>query len=164
MCLQVFWTSSSWWLIEQYSFTDAFRPQFPIVGAVSVDTLYRSQPLLFWTIVTLTVSRLPDHDCIEAFRRVRAVFESTLHEQIFVAPLPLHKIQVLLLLCQWPLPVDTQPHDPSWLYAGLALQASRIMSLGRQEVITHMQSLGLGSTSILNRINTWLGCFYVSVS
>ncbi|KAH8175147.1 fungal specific transcription factor domain-containing protein [Sarocladium implicatum] len=146
------------------TFAEMFRPHFPIIGSLCPDLLYRSQPLLFWTIVVIIISRLPDQDCVALFQHLRDPYKKSLYDQVFVAPLPLYKVQALLLLCQWPLPVEKQPHDPSWLYAGLALHAARAMSLGRQEVISHMRGMRLGPSSILNRVNTWLGCFYVSMS
>lgn len=146
------------------SFADVFRPQLPIVGAISISRTYHSQPLLFWTIVIIVAWHIRLEGHIELLQRLRQPYESFLQRQILDAPLPLYKIQALILLSEWPLGVETQTRDPSWLYCGLAIQGARFMSLDRQQTIPSLRSLGVASGSIHARVNTWLGCFYVSTS
>lgn len=150
--------------LSLFRFTERFRPQLPILGPLSVSRMFDTQPLLFWTIVIIVTSHLPGHPFEEQYHRLHEPFTKLLKEQIFEAPLPLHKIQALLYLCVWPLPVATQSKDPSWLYCGLAIQGARYMGLDREQPVPSLQSLGVASGTAQARINTWLGCFYVSTS
>ncbi|RSL65559.1 hypothetical protein CEP53_003629 [Fusarium sp. AF-6] len=146
------------------TFAEVFRPQLPVIGSLSADDTYQSQPFLFWTIVIIIACHLPGQQYAELLQLLQAPYTTMLHQQILDAPLPLYKIQALLLLCHWPLPCETQTRDPSWLYCGVLIQAARFMSLDRQQTVPSLRSLGVASGSIRARINTWLGCFCVSTS
>ncbi|RSM18119.1 hypothetical protein CDV31_003041 [Fusarium ambrosium] len=146
------------------TFAEVFRPQLPVIGSLSADDTYQSQPFLFWTIVIIIACHLPGQQYTELLQLLQAPYTTMLHQQILDAPLPLYKIQALLLLCHWPLPCETQTRDPSWLYCGVLIQAARFMSLDRQQTVPSLRSLGVASGSIRARINTWLGCFCVSTS
>lgn len=122
------------------------------------------QPLLFWTIIIIVAWHVGGEGHSDVLQQFRQPYETFLQRQMLDAPLPLYKIQALVLLCEWPLGVDTQTRDPSWLYCGVAIQAARFMSLDRQQTIPSLRSLGVASGSLHARINTWLGCFYVSTS
>lgn len=152
-------------LLLRYSrFADMFRPQLPITGALSISRVYHYQPLLFWTIIIIVAWHVRGESHTEILQQFRQPYETFLQRQMLDAPLPLYKIQALILLSEWPLGVDTQTRDPSWLYCGVAIQAARFMSLDRQQTIPSLRSLGVASGSIHARINTWLGLFYVSTS
>jgi hypothetical protein len=150
-------------LTQYTSFAGTFRPQYPILDSLSIRELYRSETLLFWTIIVIINSRMPDPNAAAVFRQLHEPYTRYLNEHILIAPPPLHNVKALLLLCQWPLPVEQQIRDPSWLYSGLAIHASRTMSLGRHEIIPSLQNQGLASNIIKTRMNTWLGCFYISI-
>jgi len=147
----------------EISFSRTFRPQYPILDSLSIKELYRSETLLFWTIVVIVNSRVPEPHAADLFRQLHDPYVRYLNGNILVAPPPLHNVKALLLLCQWPLPVEQQIRDPSWLYSGLAIQASRTMSLGRHDIIPSLQNQGLNSNIIKTRMNTWLGCFYIAI-
>ncbi len=98
------------------------------------------------------------------FNLIRGPYEQLLKNEILNAPLPLQKIQALLHLCVWPLPVETQAQDPSWLYCGIALNSSLYMGLHRHRPMPSLRSVGVASGSTQARANTWLGCFYVSTA
>ncbi|KAF4466658.1 transcription factor [Fusarium albosuccineum] len=108
--------------------------------------------------------RLPGQQWSDLYQLLQPPYTRMLQENILDAPLPLSKIQAILLLCQWPLPCETQSRDPSWLYCGIVIQAARSMSLDRQQTIPSLRSLGVASGSIRARINTWLGTFCVATS
>ncbi|KAF4978856.1 hypothetical protein FZEAL_4838 [Fusarium zealandicum] len=144
------------------TFAEVFRPQLPIIGPLCTDQVYHTQPFLFWTILIIIAGHLPDQHYLELSRLLHAPYTRMLQEQVLDAPLPLYKIQALILLCHWPLPCEMQTRDPSWLHCGIAIQAARFMSLDRQQTIPSLRSLGVASGNIQARINTWLGCFCVS--
>lgn len=140
------------------------RPRLPVVGALCAQEAYENQPFLFWTIVTIVLCRLPEQHNIALFQLLRSPYERLTQETLIDAPLPLFKVQALLLLCNWPLPTEKQWKDPSWLYCGVAIQAARYLSLDRQQTIPSLRVIGVTSGSIRSRINTWLVCFKVSTS
>lgn len=145
-------------------FAGLFRPQLPLIGSISMRRIYDSQPFLFWTIVIVVASHFPGSPNHELYGLIQEPYRELLKEEILNAPLPLHKIQALLILCIWPLPVGHQPNDPSWLYCGIAIQAARYMSLDREQSVPSLRSLGVASDSAQSRVNTWLACFYIATS
>jgi hypothetical protein len=120
--------------------------------------------MLFWTMVVVVASRLAGTRYANLFGLLEVPFRQMLQREILNVPLPLHRIQAILILCVWPLPVDTQPRDPSWLYCGIAIQASRFMSIDRYPHVPSLRTLGVAAGSATERVNTWLGCFYSTVS
>ncbi|RBA20854.1 hypothetical protein FPRO05_08301 [Fusarium proliferatum] len=158
-------------VIEPSTVTEAFmvfaeymRPRLPVVASLSAQAAYETQPFLFWTIVTIVLCRLPEPENIALFQLLRAPYERLVQETVTDAPLPLYKVQALLLLCNWPLPTEKQWKEPSWLHCGVAIQAARYLSLDRQQTIPSLRVIGVTSGSIRSRINTWLSCFSVSTS
>ncbi|KAF4339294.1 transcription factor SEF1 [Fusarium beomiforme] len=145
-------------------FAEYMRPRLPVVASLSAQAAYENQPFLFWTIVTIVLCRLPEPYNISLFQMLRGPYERLVQEIITDAPLPLYKVQALMLLCNWPLPAEKQWKDPSWLYCGVAIQAARYLSLDRQQTIPSLRVIGVTSGSIRSRINTWLSCFIVTTS
>ncbi|KAL8284517.1 hypothetical protein RB597_001947 [Gaeumannomyces tritici] len=158
--------------IEAFTaFVSVFRPQMPIPGSISMRSMHRSQPLLFWTIVLVVATHSPSPAFDGVLELLRRPYEAMLQRQVLQSPLPLHGIQALLLLCQWPLPCDKQSQDPSWLYCGLAVHGGRFMGLDRhhqeqQAAEPPLASLGVSAAHAPRavRVNTWLACFAVSAS
>lgn len=141
------------------------RPQLPILGSLSVEHIYRHQPLLFWTIIIVTTVHSADPHFAGVAERLQGPYLRMLQQRVLQSPLPLHQIQALLLLCHWPLPCDKQSKDPSWLYCGLAVNGARLLGLDRpQPAPDALESLGIAPEALHARVCTWLGCCYVSVS
>lgn len=131
---------------------------------VSIDLVYRSSPLLFWTIVITVVSHCPESFSHDMLADIQKPYMELLRTEILSAPLPLQHIQALLYLCTWPLPVEHQPDDPSWLYCGIAINAALYMGLNRVGLPPSLRSVGVLSGTSQARAKTWLGCFHVSTS
>lgn len=129
-----------------------------------MNTIHHTSPFLFWTIIAVVSARLYEGADNSLFDRIRVRYDELLKTEILNAPLPLQKIQALLHLCMWPLPVETQTQDPSWLYCGIALNSALYMGLHRQGPMPSLRSVGVASGSTQARANTWLGCFYVSTA
>ena len=136
-----------------------FLPELPILGGISIKAMHDTQPFLFWTIMAIATSRLPLIH--EIYPDIKGPYARLVGEEVLKAPLPVHKIQALLFLSTWPLPVTEQALDPSWLYCGVALQAVRSSGLDRKpSVIGFMRASGEARDGLL----AWVGCFYVCVS
>ncbi|KAI1372463.1 fungal-specific transcription factor domain-containing protein [Hypoxylon crocopeplum] len=149
-------------------FSSHFHPHLPILGPVSLKTIHHSHPFLFWTIMVIVAQRSPVPSDENLFSRLHEPYIQMLRVEALRAPMPLSKIQALLFLCMWPLPVSHQRDDPSWLYCGIAVNAAFYMSLHRSSpkagTTPSLYSIGVISGSAHERTNTWLGCFYVSTS
>lgn len=146
------------------SFADVFRSQLPLLETISLHDMYLSQSFLFWTILVIVTSHSPTLAHQDVHRRLHEPYTKLLKEEALTAPLPLHKIQALLFLCTWPLPIEAQLKDPSWLYCGIAVQAARYMGLDREQPLPTTRSMGVTPGTRRARISTWLGCFYVATS
>ncbi|KAI2615402.1 fungal-specific transcription factor domain-containing protein [Hypoxylon sp. NC1633] len=149
-------------------FITHFHPQLPILGPISLKTIHHSHPFLFWTIVVIVAQRSPVPSDETLFSRLYEPYMQMLRVEALRAPMPLSRIQALLFLCTWPMPVSHQRDDPSWLYCGIAVNAALYMSLHRSNPTSgtppSLYSIGVISGSPHERTNTWLGCFYVSTS
>ncbi|KAI1422736.1 hypothetical protein F5Y12DRAFT_786547 [Xylaria sp. FL1777] len=143
-------------------FASLFHPMLPIVVPININTIYHSSQLLFWTIIIIVASHTSVPSSEGLFHQIAEPFQDLVRAEALQAPLPLQNILALLLLCTWPMPVVNQPKDPSWIYSGIATNSALFLGLHR----TGSQSRPSGKNGLsgepLERIRTWLGCFYVS--
>ncbi|KAI0886381.1 uncharacterized protein GGS22DRAFT_199665 [Annulohypoxylon maeteangense] len=156
-------------VVEMFKlFTTLFHPHLPILGPISLKNIHHSHSFLFWTIIIIVALRAPLPTDENLFNRLHDPYMVMLSTEILQAPMPLSKIQAILFLCVWPMPVLHQRDDPSWLYCGIAVNAALYMSLHRSTpksgITPSLYSVGVISGSPRERTNTWLGCFYVSTS
>lgn len=80
------------------------------------------------------------------------------------SPMTLPTLQALLYSCTWPLPVKSQPMDPSWNYCGLCINAGFYMGLHRPNTQESLRVVGVSSGNREARTMAWLACFLVSSS
>ncbi|MBE3044353.1 hypothetical protein IMZ48_17660 [Candidatus Bathyarchaeota archaeon] len=122
-----------------------------------------SQPFLYWTIIAIVSSNLGEFITLDNFR-IMEPYTALLEEQIRTAPASIHKTQALLFLCTWPLTCPIWPDtDPCREYYVVALQAARGIGLDKLGVPPPSETPEVGSES-QDKVNTWLGCFYVVTS
>ncbi|KAI1260412.1 hypothetical protein F5Y18DRAFT_420182 [Xylariaceae sp. FL1019] len=143
-------------------FAARIHPQLPILGSISINDIYRSSPLLFWVIIIVVSSHTTIPTDEHLYNAIALPFQNMLRSEAMKAPLPISKIQALLFMCMWPMPIDSQPKDPSWLYCGMAVNSAIYMGLHRFGPPPTSRGLGTPAGTRLERILTWLGCFYVS--
>ncbi|KAI1114105.1 hypothetical protein F5Y14DRAFT_191022 [Nemania sp. NC0429] len=145
-------------------FASLFHHKFPILISININNIYNSSPLLFWTIIAIVSSHTTVPSAERLFDQIAGHFHDMVRAEVLQAPLPLQKIQALLLLCVWPMPVDKQHDDPSWLHSGIAVNAALYLGLHRSSPSHPTRRIGGFSGTPLESIVTWLGCFYVSGS
>ncbi|KAF5977766.1 zinc finger protein transcription factor [Fusarium bulbicola] len=128
---------------------------------VNYESCFKESSLLFWTIV-VTGARHLEHAAklhqIAAQHIRGGTFQPLLH---ITNPIPI--IKSSLILCLWPLPVDTMWKDPSHVYAGIA------HSLAVQNglfIDGHEQDFARTHTSLSKemrdtRAHLWLNCCLV---
>jgi hypothetical protein len=78
----------------------------------------------------------------------------------------LEDLQALLMTCQWPLEVETQTEDPSWMLIGFAINAAQHMGLDKAEDDNILGQHNVGHPlQIYNSIyrrRTWMQAFQIS--
>ncbi|KAI0521737.1 hypothetical protein F5B22DRAFT_549114 [Xylaria bambusicola] len=142
-------------------FASLFHPRLPIIVSINVYATYQSSQLLFWTIITIVASRLTIPSCEGLYYQVIEPFQDMVKTEALQAPLPLQSILALSILCVWPLPVDRQIKDPSWIYSGIATNSAFYLGLHRINSQPYSSKFNCPANS-LEKITAWLGCFYVS--
>ncbi|KAI1124306.1 hypothetical protein F5Y10DRAFT_31978 [Nemania abortiva] len=143
-------------------FASLFHPKIPVLVSVNINNIYNSSPLLFWTIIAIVASHTSVPSADGLYDQIAEPFQDMLRTEALQAPLPLQRIRALLLLCVWPMPVETQRQDPSWLYSGIAVNSALYLGLHRSGPPHPCRGPSGSSETPLERIITWLGCFYVS--
>ncbi|KAF2261036.1 hypothetical protein CC78DRAFT_584103 [Lojkania enalia] len=143
-------------------FTTLFYPHFPVIDPVNtIPSIYFNCPIRFWTVIAIVTSRELKPGHVELFNGLRKPFEEQLRVEALMAPLPIPTVQALTYLMVWPLPVQRQFEDPSWLYSGIAINSALDMGLNRSEAI---QPPKTRNVSLQSRVKTWLGCFLSSTT
>lgn len=126
-----------------------------------VESLLNDSKLLFWTVAIIAARDHPTRQTY--FSLLEKPFLRLLSEQLFRSIRSIYTIQALLLLCTWPLPVTTQPEDPSWEYCGMAVAAATKMNLCKADTRKLPEvSVSSSTDDTTLRLKTWLGCFLVS--
>lgn len=135
---------------HQYEHLPALDPR------ISVDSIQRNSPFLFWTIA-MTASRYH-----QTHYQLASSLEEAYHEMLakylIRAPMSLPSIQAILLLCYWPFPCTKQIFDPSWNYYGMALNAARLLAL---DAPMEKLSFKISHEDYRLRTKVWLSCFHV---
>lgn len=124
---------------------------------MSVATLYRLSPLLFWTIVIISARCHPSHNSKydELVDDYRVLLERTLMGRL----IDIEPIQAGILLCFWPLHVQKQIYDPSWNYCGLLTNAA--IKLGFHRIGAHGRDRGsVGNFRM--KAKTWMACCFIN--
>ncbi|KAI1177846.1 hypothetical protein F4777DRAFT_166800 [Nemania sp. FL0916] len=143
-------------------FATFFHPRLPVLVSININDIYHTCPFLFWTIISIVSSHTTIPSSPGLFDQIAGPFQDMARNEALQAPLPLQKVRALLLLCMWPMPVDCQQKDPSWLYSGIAVNSA--LYLGLRQSGMSVPSRGGYPETPLDRIITWLGCFFVSGS
>ncbi|KAI1151080.1 hypothetical protein F4825DRAFT_462876 [Nemania diffusa] len=146
-------------------FARLFHPKLPILVSINVNAIYHSSQFLFWTIIIIVASHTTIPSAEDLFNQIAGPFQDLIRIEALQAPLPLPKIRALLLLCLWPMPVVSQRQDPSWLYSGIAVNSALYLGLHRSGPSPLYRGISSSLETPLERLErivTWLGCFYVS--
>ncbi|KAK2756754.1 hypothetical protein FQN54_005200 [Arachnomyces sp. PD_36] len=144
-------------------FSSNFYHHLPILDPdLTISSMQRSSPLLFWTIVIITVRHHSGYS--HCLPDLTEPYMNLLRGIITNSPMTLPTMQALLFSCTWPLPVKSQPMDPSWNYCGLCINAALYMGLHRPNTEQSLRVVGVSSGNRKTRIMTWLACFLVGTS
>ena len=152
-------------LLIQPRFEEYYYVHLPILEPVrSLQKLYKDSLVLFWAIAFTTSRHHPRH--FHLYKKLREPFQSLISALLSSPVQALKDVQALLIICQWPLAVESQSEDPSWMHSGFAINAALHMGLDKIEdevLFGHRrakQSLGFYDPKYRRR--TWLKAFQIS--
>ena len=87
--------------------------------AITPNQRFLQSPLLFWAIVCTGARRYTKDPTI--FARLSKQMVAFALSSLISSPRPVPSIQAIILLCAWPLPMNTIYKDPSHALAGAAM-------------------------------------------
>ncbi|KAI1104081.1 hypothetical protein F4804DRAFT_308180 [Jackrogersella minutella] len=149
----------------QHCFMMFFRNNHPLLPMtdpdINADDCFDMSPLLFWTIVFIGSRRYRDDPTLMGRLSPKmncmalASLESRTH--------PLQTIQALLLLCVWPVPMNTGYRDMSLVLSGAAINLS--MQNGLHIIGTGQdfarERLTVNETTRTTRAKLWADCVVI---
>ncbi|KAF2715296.1 hypothetical protein K504DRAFT_23798 [Pleomassaria siparia CBS 279.74] len=143
-------------------FAEFLYPHFPVLDpSISIASIHSSSPFLFWTIITIVLSRQMRLPHASLSDLLLVPYTALLGTKILQVPLSIDTIQALTYLIIWPLGVVRQSLDPSWLYCGIAVNSALSSGLHISRPMQNMHNL---SAHLHARATTWLGCFFASTT
>ncbi|KIW69083.1 hypothetical protein, variant [Phialophora macrospora] len=140
-----------------------YHPFLPFLNpAKSPNRCGNESPILFWMIIAVAARRLSTNPTLLT-RLARSVPE-LIWKGAQALPHTLGLIQGLVLACAWPFPTSSSTTDPSYMYAGLMVQAALQMGLHRPsnpDDFTKYHSR-LSPEQVKERRDTWIACNVVA--
>ena len=137
-----------------------YAPQvFVFESRPTPNDCHSQSPLLFWTIVTIGSRKYPDDPTVLSLLAPRLL--EIVRKAVFSRDLP--TIQAFLLLCVWPLPVDTLDKDISPVLIGVVLQLAINAGLhlhGNGQDFSRT-TLNPDSDDVTRRSKLWMSCLIV---
>lgn len=118
---------------------------------------YDQSPFLFWTMACTGARHF--HDA-EYFRKAASKVRELVGIYLLQIQDPIPTIQAILILCSWPLPVDSMWKDPSHALAGAAMQLAVQNGLHkvRHEQDFRKTRVYMNNCTTVFRARLWLHC------
>ena len=120
---------------------------------------YHAQsPFLFWTMACTGARRFQD---LGYFQQAATKVRELVTTSLLRIQDPIPTIQAILILCLWPLPVDTMWKDPSHVMAGAAMQLAVQNGLHKfrhEQDFRRTQTNSNDQDMGVCRIHLWLHC------
>lgn len=133
----------------------------PVVDpALSPNDMFDQSPFLFWTIMFLGSRRCIDSTLLQLSSRINSMALQSLEDRVS----PLETIQGLLLLCVWPVPINTMQKDMSNIFSGAAIHLAMQIGLhvvGAGQDFARVK-LDARREQIVRRAELWAHCLIVS--
>jgi transcriptional regulatory protein LEU3 len=140
-------------------FFEHYSASLPIIDpTLSPDQCYSQSPFLFWAIVCIGSRRYPDDPTLLGWLapRINSLALSSLSSRTT----PIQKIQGLLLLCTWPIPINTMSKDITNILSGAALHLAlqiglHVLGVGQD---FERNKVDADETEKIFRARLWLQC------
>jgi transcriptional regulatory protein LEU3 len=147
---------------EVARFFQHYSPYLPILDPeCSPDQYHARSPFLFWTVISTGARKYaPDPTILEQLggRVIQLAFSC-----LSALCKPIHIIEGLLLLCSWPIPINTMFKDISHVLGGAAMQLALQNGLhifGNRQDFSRTR-LWPDENEDVNRARLWAHCLIV---
>ncbi|KAI1083699.1 hypothetical protein F5B20DRAFT_528147 [Whalleya microplaca] len=142
-----------------------YSPFFPILEPrLSPDEYHGRSPFLFWTIIFIGSRRYPGDTT--SLRHLGSKINSVALSSLESRASPIETIQGLLLLCLWPVPINTMHKDLSHILSGAAVHLATQVGLhvrGSGQDFARVK-LDSDQTQKILREQLWTYCIMISQS
>ena len=147
--------------------SNSFRQHYYRHGVVldtspSLLELRKGSPILFWAIIITSSRYHPQYSSL--YRALTQAYEPLLGSCLLKAILSLSTMHAILIFATWPVPVQSQPQDPTWNYCGLITNAARLLGLhepGREKEYGFPRAT---PREVELRSKTWLQIFHRNIT
>lgn len=145
------------------SFFQRYSPGLPILDAIlSPDEYFELSPFLFWTIVFIGSRHyVRDPTLLSKLApRINSIALKSLESRAN----PIQTIQGLLLLCVWPVPINTMHKDISHVLSGAAVHLAMQIGLHVTGSGQDFERIKLDSRNDqkISRAQLWVHCLMIS--
>ena len=145
------------------SFFQRYFPILPIIDSMlSPDECFELSPFLFWTIVFIGSRHYARDPTLlgKLAPRINSIALRALESRAN----PIQTIQGLLLLCVWPVPINTMHKDISNVLSGAAIHLAmqiglHVIGSGQDFARTKLNS---GNDEKVFRAQLWVHCLMIS--
>ncbi len=122
------------------------------------EEYYERSPFLFWSIVATGARRYADDPTL--FQRVVSQVQQIALGTLFSCSNPIPTIQAVLILCLWPIPVNSMCQDTSHTLGAVAMQLAvqnGLHILGHQQDYER-QNINTSNSEVSWRFRLWIHC------
>ena len=155
--------SSSILTVVSKRFFENYASFLPVLDSTtSPNSYYSESPFLFWTILVTGCRRYSEDPTM--LGRIGPTITNMALLSLSSRPAkPIPVIQGLLLLCTWPVPVNTMNKDITYVLAGAAMHLAmqvgfHVFGIGQEFVRTTFRP---GESEENSRARLWLHCLIV---
>ena len=150
-------------LLTRQRFFEHYEPFIPGLfdSSMTPYQFYEQSPLLFWSIVTTGARRYAE-DPILFERVVRQILQIAL-ASLFSLSNSIQTIEAVLILCLWPIPINSMFKDSTHSLAGVAMQLALqngLHILGREQDFVR-QSIDEARSEVALRFRLWVHCVII---
>lgn len=139
-------------------FFDVYHHFLPFLNpALSADSYYSLNPLLFWTIISVAARRFSPPNAPDLLSHLSAPLTRLLWTTIGEVPSSYYVVKAMCLLCAWPLPTSTTTSDPTHILCGVMMKTATGIGLHRPNHIQDFSrmAVNLDKDQLHDRVITW---------
>ena len=114
-------------VLTRTRYFEHFHPFMPIVRIRDPDACYKAAPVLFWAILVTSCRRYARRE--STLQLLVNAIPSEIWSAVSATPVRPPVITALLILSTWSLPTIRFMNDPTYIYAGIALNSCLYLSL-----------------------------------
>ena len=139
-----------------------YAPILPLLDpALRPNACYAQSPFLFWTIIVIGCRRYPEDPTM--LERLAPRITDLAFSSLSSRAAPIQTIQGLLLLCTWPVPINSMSKDVTHVLSGAAMHLAMQIGLHVSGIGQDFAAdrLGPDPEEKAYRARLWLLCYIV---